>query len=192
MARSCAVLLLAVLALLPVAPALRGAEEAPWTARDLAQKVQVVAEPGFAFRYNNGSGPYGASTESLLEHRRAYFPGEKVKLTFRLPREARVAGPLEARAVLGLYDLDGGTRSTISGKRPCAPKEATSRANSAGPCPKRGKARTSWPRGSWTRMARCSRRAARSCSSLPSTLGFSLRPAMSRSIFRLFRLFCAT
>ena len=39
------------------------------------------------------------------------------------------------------------------------------------------RAPTSWPRGSWTRTARCSLRAARSCSSRPSILGFSPRPA---------------
>jgi hypothetical protein len=112
MARSAAaprrrrVLLLGLLALGPVASALRGAEEAAWTARDLASKVEVVAEPGFAFRYNSGRGPYGRSTESLLERRRAYFPGETVKLT----RRRRWRGRWR-RVSCGLYDLDRSSTS---------------------------------------------------------------------------------
>lgn len=83
-------------------------DDAPWTARDLAQKVELTAEPSFPFRYNQGTGPYGSSTLSLLERRRAFYPGEKVTLTFRLPREARVASPLDVRVTLALHDLDGG------------------------------------------------------------------------------------
>ncbi len=96
-----------LLALLPGAMAVRGAEEAPFTARDLARKVQLSAEPASTFRYNNGSGPYGASTESLLERRRAYSPGERVKLSFRLPQDAKLSGPLETKALFALHDLDG-------------------------------------------------------------------------------------
>jgi pimeloyl-ACP methyl ester carboxylesterase len=89
------------------AASLRSAEDAPWTSRELAQKVQIVAEPSHPFRYNQGTGPYGNPTISLLERRRAFFPGEKVRIAFRLPREAKVAGPLEARAAFSLHDLDG-------------------------------------------------------------------------------------
>src|SRR5258706_7595611 len=88
-------------------PPLRSAEDAPWTVRDLAQKVQLSAEPGHPFRYNQGTGPYGSPTLNLLERRRAFFPGEKVRITFRLPREAKLEAPLEARAVFALQDLDG-------------------------------------------------------------------------------------
>jgi pimeloyl-ACP methyl ester carboxylesterase len=87
---------------------LRSADEAPWSARDLAQKVQLQAEPSHPFRYNQGTGPYGSSTMNLLERRRAFFPGEKVRISFRLPREAKVGTPLEARAAFALQDLDGG------------------------------------------------------------------------------------
>ncbi len=86
---------------------LRSAEDAPWGVRDLAQKVQLSAEPGHPFRYNQGTGPYGSPTFNLLERRRAFFPGEKVHISFRLPREAKVDAPLEARAVFALQDLDG-------------------------------------------------------------------------------------
>src|SRR5437867_8794126 len=89
------------------AASLRSAEETPWTSRELAQKVQVVAEPSHPFRYNQGTGPYGSSTVNLLERRRAFFPGEKVRIGFRLPREAKVAAPVEERAAFALYDLDG-------------------------------------------------------------------------------------
>ena len=97
-----------VLALPAGAFAQRPPDEAPWTDRDLARKVQLAAEPGYPFRYNTGTSPYGASTESLFDRgRRAFEPGEKVRLSFRLPREARVATPLEMRAVFTLHDLDG-------------------------------------------------------------------------------------
>jgi pimeloyl-ACP methyl ester carboxylesterase len=102
-------LLVAVTALaLPAgAPAQRPPDE-PWTDRDLARKVQLAAEPGYVFRYNTGTGPYGASTESLFDRgRRAFSPGEKVRLSFRLPRDARVVRPLEGLAVFALHDLDG-------------------------------------------------------------------------------------
>lgn len=86
---------------------LRSAEDAPWTSRDLAQKVLLAAEPGHPFRYAQGTGPYGSPTMGLLERRRAFFPGEKVRLGFRLPRDAKVAGALETRAVFAVHDLDG-------------------------------------------------------------------------------------
>ena len=97
----------AVLAFVAVAPRLPGAEDAPWTVRDLAREVQLTAEPGYPFRYNQGTGPYGSPTLSLLDRRRAFHPGEKVRLTFALPREARIEDALQARAVFSLHDLDG-------------------------------------------------------------------------------------
>ena len=97
-----------VVALPAGAPAQRPAEEGPWTERDLARKVQLAVEPGYPFRYNTGTGPYNASTETLFDRgRRAFSPGEKVRLSFRLPREAKVASPLETRALFALHDLDG-------------------------------------------------------------------------------------
>jgi hypothetical protein len=85
------------------------AQEPPaWTARDLSRKVQLDVEPGHAFRYNTGTGPYGVSTEALFERgRRAFSPGEKVRLAFRLPRDARIESALAARAAFALHDLDG-------------------------------------------------------------------------------------
>src|SRR5260221_7100167 len=97
----------AAIAVLLGGPPLRSAEDAPWTVRDLAQKVQLSAEPGHPFGYNQGRGPDGSPTVNLLERRRAFFPGEKVRISFRLPREAKLEAPLEARAVFALQDLDG-------------------------------------------------------------------------------------
>jgi poly(3-hydroxybutyrate) depolymerase len=76
--------------------------------RPLADKALVVVGPAEAFRYNQGTGPYGASTKTLLDRgRRAFFPGEDIDLSFRLPDDARLRTPTEARVVLGLHDLDG-------------------------------------------------------------------------------------
>jgi len=99
---------LAAALLLPLAPVLLGsAEEAALTTRDLAQKVVISAQPGPAFRYNQGTDPYGAPTQTLLERRQAFYPGQKVRLSFRLPRDSRLAGPLALRAAFALHDLDG-------------------------------------------------------------------------------------
>jgi pimeloyl-ACP methyl ester carboxylesterase len=76
--------------------------------RPLAEKVLLVAGPTEAFRYNQGTGPYGPSTKTLLERgRRAFFPGETVDLSFRLPDDARLGTPAEVRVALALHDLDG-------------------------------------------------------------------------------------
>jgi pimeloyl-ACP methyl ester carboxylesterase len=83
------------------------AEETPLSPKSLAERVQVQAEPSYGFRYNQGSGPYGAPTKPLLERRRAYFPGENVRLTFKLPAEAKLDAAIEGRVVLSLADLDG-------------------------------------------------------------------------------------
>ncbi len=53
------------------------AEETPLSAKSLAERVQLQAEPSYGFRYNLGAGPYGAPTKPLLERRRAYFPGRE-------------------------------------------------------------------------------------------------------------------
>jgi poly(3-hydroxybutyrate) depolymerase len=87
--------------------ALGAAEPEPWTAKTLAERVQLVAEPSHPFRYNQGTGPYGAPTRPLLERRRAFVPGEKVSLGFKLPPDAKVASPLEAKVTVSLADLDG-------------------------------------------------------------------------------------
>ena len=83
------------------------ADETPLSAKSLAERVQLQAEPSYGFRYNQGSGPYGVPTKPLLERRRAYFPGEKVRLTFKLPADAKVNAAIEARVRLLLTDLDG-------------------------------------------------------------------------------------
>ncbi|HEY6551841.1 MAG TPA: prolyl oligopeptidase family serine peptidase [Vicinamibacteria bacterium] len=83
------------------------ADETPLTAKSLAERVQIQAEPSYAFRFNQGAGPYGAPTKPLLERRRAYFPGEKVRLSFKLPPDAKIAASIESRVALFLTDLDG-------------------------------------------------------------------------------------
>jgi pimeloyl-ACP methyl ester carboxylesterase len=89
------------------AAALRSADPPALTAHDLAQKVVVSTEAGPALRYNQGLGPYPPSTQTLLERPQAFHPGQKVHLSFRPPRDARLEGALELRAVFALHDLDG-------------------------------------------------------------------------------------
>jgi poly(3-hydroxybutyrate) depolymerase len=89
--------------------ALKGgaAEQTPLSAKSLAERVELQAEPSYGFRYNQGAGPYGAPTKPLLERRRAYFPGEKIRLSFKLPSDAKLDSTIETRVVLSLSDLDG-------------------------------------------------------------------------------------
>ncbi len=89
------------------------AEETPLSAKSLAERVQVQAEPSYVFRYNVGSGPYSPPTKPLLERRRAYFPGEKVRLSFKLPREAKLDAEIEVKVALSLADLDGRAAQTL-------------------------------------------------------------------------------
>src|SRR5262249_10020800 len=77
------------------------------TAHDLAQKVLVSTEAGPALRYNQGLDPYPSSTQRLLERPQAFHPGQKVRLSFPPPPDARLEGILELRAAFALHDLDG-------------------------------------------------------------------------------------
>jgi dienelactone hydrolase len=86
-------------------PAVLHAQSDP--ARDLAQKVLVTAETGPVFRYNQGTDPYDPSTVTLFDRPSAFVPGEKVRLSFRLPRDTRFEKAAEVRATFGLYDVDG-------------------------------------------------------------------------------------
>ena len=88
-------------------------DKAPLSVKGFAEGVQLQAEPRHPFRYNQGTGPYGPPTKPLLERRRAYFPGEKVRLTFKLPADAKVDSALEARVTLSLADLDGRAVQTL-------------------------------------------------------------------------------
>ena len=98
----------AVAALLALAPARAEEKAPPLDAKALAERVVLVAGPTHPFRYNQGTGPYGPPTKPLLERRRAFFPGERVEIAFRLPEGATVAATLETRVRLVLHDLDGG------------------------------------------------------------------------------------
>jgi hypothetical protein len=66
----------------------------------------VTAAPVHPFRYNQPI-PTPNQTKPLLERRRAFFPGEKVTLDFRVPEGQTLAGPLSARVALTLHDLLG-------------------------------------------------------------------------------------
>jgi pimeloyl-ACP methyl ester carboxylesterase len=74
---------------------------------DLAERVQVVAEPGFQWRYAQEEGAtYHDPTESLLSSRRAFVPGEKVRISFALDSPGPES-PLQTRASFLLADLQG-------------------------------------------------------------------------------------
>ena len=70
-------------AFLALAPA-TAQEQAPLDARSFAQRVEVEASPVHAFRYNQPI-PAPNQTKALLTRRRAFYPGERVSLSFRLP-----------------------------------------------------------------------------------------------------------
>ena len=92
-------------ALLALAPA-TAEEPAPLDARSFAQRVEVAASPVHAFRYDQPI-PAPNQTKALLSRRRAFYPGERVSLSFRLPQGATLAAPLRARVALTLRDLLG-------------------------------------------------------------------------------------
>jgi poly(3-hydroxybutyrate) depolymerase len=88
-------------------------EPMPWTAKTLAERVQLQAEPSHPFRYNQGSGPYGPPTKPLIERRRAFVPGERVRVGFKLPQDARIDAALQVRVTVSLADLDGRAVQTL-------------------------------------------------------------------------------
>jgi len=69
----------------------------------------VAASPVHGFRYNQPI-PAPNQTKPLLTRRRAFYPAERVSLSFRLPPGATLAAPLRERVVLSLYDLLGASR----------------------------------------------------------------------------------
>ena len=75
----------------PDAPA---QEPKPLDARGFALRVEVDAAPVHPFRYNQPI-PTPNQTKPLLTRRRAFFPGETVTLSFRLPEGA--ASPPRSR-----------------------------------------------------------------------------------------------
>jgi predicted esterase len=81
-------------------------EPKPLDAKGFAQRVQVTATPVHPFRYNQPI-PTPNQTKPLLERRRAFFPGERVTLAFRVPDGQALAGPVTERVALALYDLMG-------------------------------------------------------------------------------------
>ena len=66
----------------------------------------MAASPVHAFRYDQPI-PAPNQTKALLSRRRAFYPGERVSLSFRLPQGATLAAPLHARVVLTLHDTLG-------------------------------------------------------------------------------------
>jgi dienelactone hydrolase len=87
-------------------------QEPPLDARALARRVEVVAEPVHPFRYNQPI-PAPNQTKPLLARRRAFVPGERVTLSFRLPPGAAVAGTVRAKLALSLHDLDGAKHADL-------------------------------------------------------------------------------
>jgi dienelactone hydrolase len=95
--------LLAALAL----PTLQAADEPkPLDAKAFAQRVEVTAVPVHPFRYNQPI-PTPNQTKPLLTRRRAFFPGEKVTLSFRVPEGATLTSSVRERVALALHDLVG-------------------------------------------------------------------------------------
>jgi dienelactone hydrolase len=92
-------------ALLALGPA-AAQDPAPLDAKSFAQRVEVTTSPVHAFRYNQPI-PTPNQTKALLTRRRAFYPGEHVSLSFRLPAGATLAAPLRARVVLSLHDAFG-------------------------------------------------------------------------------------
>ncbi|MBS1111649.1 MAG: hypothetical protein H6Q88_3641, partial [Anaeromyxobacteraceae bacterium] len=87
-------------------------EPKPLDAKAFAQRVEVAATPVHPFRYNQPI-PTPNQTKPLLTRRRAFFPGEKVTLSFRVPEGASLASPVRARVVLTLHDLLGAKRHDL-------------------------------------------------------------------------------
>jgi len=87
-------------------------EPKPLDAKAFAQRVEVAAAPVHPFRYNQPI-PTPNQTKPLLTRRRAFFPGEKVSLSFRVPEGASLAAPVRARVVLTLHDLLGAKRHDL-------------------------------------------------------------------------------
>ena len=81
-------------------------EPKPLDAKAFAQRVEVTATPVHPYRYNQTI-PTPNQTKPLLNRRRAFFPGEKVTLAFRVPEGQALAGPVSARVALALHDLMG-------------------------------------------------------------------------------------
>ncbi|HEX9187471.1 MAG TPA: prolyl oligopeptidase family serine peptidase, partial [Vicinamibacteria bacterium] len=119
-------LVAAVVLSVPDAPA---QEPKPLDARGLALRVEVDAAPVHPFRYNQPV-PTPNQTKPLLTRRRAFFPGEKVTLTFRLPEGASLAAPVQARVALTLHDLLGAKLHSLGEAE--VPASATSASGTLG------------------------------------------------------------
>jgi poly(3-hydroxybutyrate) depolymerase len=84
-----------------------GQERRVTSPADLAARIEVVAEPGFQWRYAQEEGAiYHDPTQSLLSSRRAFVPGEKVRISFALDSPGPES-PLQTRASFFLADLQG-------------------------------------------------------------------------------------
>ena len=77
------------------------------TPADLAAQVQVTVAPRFEWRYAQDDGTYANPTVALLRNRRAFVPGEQVRVSFALDG-VKLEGPLSVQAAFGLTDLQGG------------------------------------------------------------------------------------
>jgi dienelactone hydrolase len=98
--------LLAALVPVDTGAQLPPAEPKPLDGKGFAQRVQVTATPVHPFRYNQPI-PTPNQTKPLLERRRAFYPGEAVTLSFRVPEGQTLAAPVTSRVTLALHDLLG-------------------------------------------------------------------------------------
>lgn len=103
-------------------------EDASAATRSLVQRLEVTAGPVHPFRYTQEP-PRTNATKRLFLRRGAFFPGERITLSFRLlepaptsvqassaasPRSrAPAAVPATLRVVVGLYALDGTKRADL-------------------------------------------------------------------------------
>jgi hypothetical protein len=77
------------------------------TSKDLAEKLDLAIEPVFHWRHSQGISPYGSPTLSLSNRRRAFSPGEEIKLTLRLPPNAKAQAVLLTKGIFTLHDIQG-------------------------------------------------------------------------------------
>src|SRR5262249_7306178 len=103
-----------VLGVLGAAGTVETADEKAWTAQDLSERALLQPDPYPGFRYAQGNVPDAHPTGRAVAHRRAFFPGERVRLAFKLPPGAKLDAPLEAQVTLLLSDLDGRALQTLS------------------------------------------------------------------------------
>jgi hypothetical protein len=90
-----------------------GQPQAPRSNKELGERVELLIDPVYSWRYAQGTGPYPAPTLALTGRRRAFSPGEEVRLRFQLPGGKPAASSLSISVLVELYDLSGEKRQEI-------------------------------------------------------------------------------